>query len=158
EVERARHAEKQLKQRLRRYEPLALEHDVESFALKQLEDEERRSILGLPEIENLDDARAPNAPARLRFVEEATQSNRVFGHVGPHYLQGDVAIDQLVSRLPHGPARPGTEHPHQAVTRLNEVAGVQTAQRIPDSRLALRAKRSSLRGFRLQASGGNHRC
>ena len=42
-----------------------LETRVEPLSVEQLEHQERRAVFGLPEIEDLDDARAPDAPASL---------------------------------------------------------------------------------------------
>jgi hypothetical protein len=61
--------------------PLALQPRVEPFAVEQLEHQERRAVLGLTEVEDLDDARASHAPARLGLVEEALQGDRVLGDV-----------------------------------------------------------------------------
>src|SRR5262249_14952229 len=125
EIERARDADEQLEERFGRDGAFAPELLVHAFAFEELEHEEGRSVFGLPEIEDLDDALASNAAARLGLVEEALERDRVFGHVGANDLERDVAIDQLVPRGPDGAARPRAEEPLEAVARLDQIAGIQ---------------------------------
>src|SRR5262249_47041385 len=75
--------------------------------------------------EDLDDAGASHAAARLGLVEEALQGDLVLRDLRLHDLEGDVAIDELVLRRPHGAARPGAEPFDEAVARLDQVAGIQ---------------------------------
>ena len=109
EVERARHAGADVTERLGVDRPFALDARGEGLAVEQLEDQERRAVLGLAEVEDPHDARVLHAADRLGLVEEATQEHLVAHHLGLHDLQSHVAVDELVASRPDGAARAGAE-------------------------------------------------
>jgi hypothetical protein len=112
-------ADEELDQRLRRDRALAPQPLVEPFTDEELEYEERRPVFGLPQVEDLDDARAADAPTRLGLVEEALERDFVLGDLGAHHLERDVAIDELVLGSPDSPARPCAEELHEPVAELD---------------------------------------
>ena len=154
DVERPREADEDLHQRLWLDGALPPQPLVEPLPDEQLEHEERRAVLGLTEVEDLDDAGAPHAPARRRLVAEALERDGVLGHLGAHHLERHVAIDELVLRSPHRPAGASAQELHEPVARLDKIAGVHCYAKVFPGRGGLTPRPTSETGRRITRRPG----
>ena len=79
----------------------ALEDGVERVAREQLHHQEGRAVLGVADVEHVDDARVADAPADAGLGEEALDGGGILGgDAGSHHLDGDLAAEGVVDRSP----------------------------------------------------------
>ena len=122
EVECFRDAADEVEERLGLHRSIAQNFCREGFTIEQLEDEEWRPVLRLPEVEDPHDTGVFYAPDRFCFVEKARRQHLVAHHLGLEDFKRDLAIDELVACRPYRSARAGANEAQQAIALMDDVA------------------------------------
>ena len=91
--------------------------------VEQLHHQEGRAVLGVADVEDVDDARVADAAADARLGEEALDGGGISrGDGGQHHLDGHLAAEGVVDRRPYDAHAALPEEADQPVTAPDHVS------------------------------------